>query len=112
MFVMLGRRAVLTTARVGSWSLRRVVEDDSDGVTHAGAHPAYAVPQIDTVISLGALHRPIVDGERNGGALAQRDDFRAALHARPLLGQHEFTAREIGAWFQQEDGDLDREEKF
>jgi hypothetical protein len=69
------------------------MEDDADGVAHSGADTADAMPEIDP--ALAALNGPIMDGERHGVALAQRNDLGAALHPRPLFGQHELTAREV-----------------
>src|SRR3569833_4593057 len=75
----------------------------------ARADAADAVAQVDAVIAFRTLHRPIENGEHHGVALAEPHDLAAALHARPLLGQHELAAGEILARLRQQDGDLDRE---
>ena len=47
---------------------------------HSGPDTADAVPEIDAIVSFGALNRPVVDREGNGVALAQRNDLGTALH--------------------------------
>ena len=84
------------------------MEDDADGVAHSGTDTADAMPEIDPVVALTALNGPIMDGERYGIALAQRDDLGAALHPGPLFGQHELTAREVLFRFGKEDRHLER----
>jgi hypothetical protein len=42
-----------------------------------------------------ALHRPMMHGEQHSVPLSKGYDFGARLHARSLLGQYEFSAREI-----------------
>src|SRR3984893_4805254 len=84
------------------------MEDDADGVAHSGADTADAMPEIDPVVALHAVHGPIMDGERLGVALAQRDDLGSALHPGPLFGQHELTAREVLFRFGKEDRHLER----
>jgi hypothetical protein len=53
---------------------KRIVENDSDGVPHAGADSAHAVAEVHAVVSLRSLHWPVMDGERHGIALPQRHD--------------------------------------
>src|SRR3954453_13643876 len=84
----------------------RVVKDDSDGVAHARSQSADAVPQVDAIIAVSALDRPIVDGEGNPIALAQRHHFGTALHARALFGEHEFAAVKIPPRLGEQDCDL------
>jgi hypothetical protein len=62
--------------------------DSADAVTH-----------IDAVEAACSLRRPDMYGKGHGIALAKRHDLDAALHARPLLGQSEFAAREVPARF-------------
>jgi len=76
-----------------------IVEDDPDRVPHAGADTAHAMAQVHTIVPLRTPHGAIVDREGNGIALAKRHDLDAALHARPLLGQSEFAAREVPTRF-------------
>src|SRR5882672_1861179 len=47
-------------------------------------------------------------GKCNGVALPQRDDFGAALHARPLFGDDELPARKILIRFRKQDRHLQR----
>lgn len=65
--------------------------------------------QIHAITSFCPLDRAIVDSEGDSVALAQRHNFDAALHARPLFGQREFSARKIAPRFGQQDRHLDRE---
>ena len=51
--------------------LGRVVEYNSDGVSHAGADAAHTVAEADAVVSLRALHWPIVNRERHGIILGE-----------------------------------------
>src|ERR1700709_2861244 len=85
------------------------MEDDADGVSHSGPDTADTVPEIDAVVSLGALNPPVVDREGNGIALAQRNDLGPALHPRTLLGQDELAAGEILPRLGEKDRHLDRE---
>ena len=86
----------------------RVVEDDPDGVPHARADAAHTMAEVHAVVALRALHWPVMDGEGHRITLPKRDDLSAALHARPLLGQDELTAGEVGAWFGEESRHLNR----
>ena len=45
-------------------------------------------------------------------ALPQRHDFGTRLHARALLGEHEFAAGEILTWSREQEGHLQREHEF
>ena len=67
--------------------------------------------QIDAIVALRSLDRPIVDRKGDGVAPAHRHDFDTTLHARPLLGECEFAAREVAAKLREQDRDLDREPK-
>ena len=49
--------------------LLRVVENDANGVPESGADAAYAVPEIDAIVALRSLNRPVVDGKGYGIAL-------------------------------------------
>jgi hypothetical protein len=51
--------------------LRRVVEDDPDGVTHPGPNATDTVAEFDAIRPSCALDRPSVDGEGHSIALAQ-----------------------------------------
>src|ERR1700730_17398927 len=85
------------------------MEDDTDGVPHSGPYTAARVPEIDAIVSFGALNRPVVDREGNGIALAQRNDLGTTLHPRALLGQDELAAGEIISRLGEKDRHLDRE---
>ena len=68
--------------------------------------------QIDAVVALRALNRPVVDCEGHGIALAERHDLSSALHARALFGQDELAAGEVAAWLREQDRHLDREREI
>src|SRR5262245_65774848 len=87
----------------------RVVEDDPDGVTHAGADAAHTVTEVHAIVALRTLHWPVVHREGHRITLSKRHDLGAALHARPLFGQDELAAGEVHAGLREEDRDLDRE---
>src|SRR4051812_13486431 len=98
-----------TAPRAGSWRLAsamsgapwrgggagssRVVEDGARGVSPAGVHAADAGAEVDAVRAAPAVDRAVVDGEHDAVALRERNDHRARLHPRALLGEHEFAAR-------------------
>ena len=89
--------------------LSRVVKDNTDCVPHAGADAAHAVTKVHAVISLRALHWPVMDCEGHSITLPQRYDVSAALHARPLFGQDELATSEVLAGLGEKNCDLDRE---
>jgi hypothetical protein len=51
-----------------------------------------------------------MDREDHAFALPERDDLDARLHARPLLGEHELAAGEIGARLGEQDRYLQGED--
>jgi hypothetical protein len=61
---------------------------------------------------LRSLHRPVMNREGDGVALLEGHDLRAALHTRPLLGQHELAAREVLSRLREQNDDLDREREL
>src|SRR5690242_5680036 len=61
----------------------------------AGAHATDAMSEIDAVVPARAAHRSVMDRKHNTVALLERHDFGTGLHARPLLGEHEFAAGEL-----------------
>src|SRR6202011_3607214 len=95
----------------GTRSLR-IMKNHADGMTMAGTDPAHAMTQINAIGPSRPLHRPVMHSKGNRIALAERHHFGPRLHARALLGQHEFAAAEIAAGFRQEDRDLQRENVF
>src|SRR5688500_6244308 len=85
------------------------MKDYARRVPMARAHPAHAMAHIDPVDAARALQRAVVNGEHHRVALAKRHDVRARLHARPLLGEHEFAAGEVAPRLGKQDGELQRE---
>src|SRR6185437_10151319 len=71
-----------------------IVKDNAQCVTVSGAKPADAVAHFHAIDAFCALDRALVDGKDHRIALTQRNDFGAALHPRPLLGEDEFAALE------------------
>jgi hypothetical protein len=67
------------------------------------------VAEVDAVVALRPLHRPVMDCKGRRIALPKRHDVGAALHARPLFGQDELAACEIHAGLREENRDLDGE---
>src|ERR1700730_6918438 len=87
----------------------RIVENDPDGVSHAGADSAHAMAQVHSIAALRSLYRPVMDGECHGVALPQWHDLCAALHPRPLLREDELAAGKVDARLGKKDGNLDWE---
>jgi hypothetical protein len=88
------------------WHSLRVVKDDAQGMAMAGADPADAMAQINAVEAARPLHRPVMHSKSHRVALSERHHFGPRLHARPLLGQHEFAATEIAAGFREQNRNL------
>src|SRR3954451_15067481 len=83
-----------------------IVEDYTQRMAVAGTDPAYAMPEIDAIDSARALNRPDMHRKHHSIALAKRHYFGPRLHAWALLGQDEFTTREVAAGFGQQNRDL------
>lgn len=66
------------------------------------------MPHVHAIRAARAVHGPVMHRKDHRIALTQRHDFRARLHAWTLLRQYELTAREILAWFGQQDRELQR----
>ena len=88
--------------------LGRVVEDDPDGVPHAGSDTAYTVSEVHAVFALRALHWPMMDCEGHSITLQKRYDLGAALHTRTLLGQYKLSASKIMPGLGEQNRDLNR----
>src|ERR1700687_5597884 len=65
--------------------LLRVVEDDPQRVPLTRKNPAHAVAEVAAITPARPLHRTMMTGESDRGALQQRNDHRPRLHPRPLL---------------------------
>jgi hypothetical protein len=85
------------------------VKDDAQRVALAGAYGAHAVPELDPVDAARTAHGPVIDGKNHRVPLLERHDLGPRLHARPLLGDHEFATREVAPGLGQEDRQLQRE---
>ena len=88
------------------------MKNDTEGVPSAGPQPADAMSHVDAIGSPRPLDRAMVDGEDDALALVERDHLGPRLHAGPLLGEHEFAAREIDAGSREQERDLEREDVF
>lgn len=88
---------------------QRVVENDAERMTMSRSDAADAVPEFHAIYSPVTLHGAIINCEHNAVPLSKRQNHRPRLHARALLGHHEFAAREIFVGFRQQDGELERE---
>jgi hypothetical protein len=88
------------------------MEDDPHGISMSGAKPTDSVTQINTIGSLDSLNGAMTDGKSNSIALLQTNHFRAGLHPRTLLGQHELASGEILAGYRKKESDLNGEDIF
>src|ERR1700739_358895 len=73
----------------------RIVKDHAYGMAVAGAYPAHAMAQVNTVGAARPLHRAMMHSKGDRISLRERHHFGARLHTRPLLGQHEFATSKI-----------------
>ena len=85
------------------------MKDDPERVPLSSMNAAHAVPELDPIAATGALDGAVMNREHEAIALLQRQHHRPGLHARPLLGHHELTAREVSPWLRQQNGKLERE---
>jgi hypothetical protein len=65
--------------------------------------------EVHAVVALRAAHWPVMDGEGHSVALPKWHHLGAALHARPLFGQHELATCEVHAGLREKNRDLDWE---
>src|SRR5690606_314627 len=72
-----------------------IVKDDPKRVAEPGAELADAVAKRDAMEAARTAHRPLVNREQDGVALAERHNGRTRLHARALFRQHELASGEI-----------------
>jgi hypothetical protein len=87
----------------------RVMKDNSKRMSMARTNPTHSVAHLHAIIASRSCNRPVVDSEDRRIALAQRQDFNAGLHARPLLGQDKLAALEITARGRKQNSKLERE---
>ena len=90
----------------------RVVKNDPEGMPPARTQSTHPVPHVDPIHAPRALNRSMMDREDHTLTLAQRDDLDARLHAWALLGEDEFTAREIDSRPGEQKRNLEREDVF
>ena len=86
------------------------MKDDSKGVAMARPQPTHAVPHVDAIRAPCTRNRPMMDREDHALALAKGNDLGSRLHARPLLGEYKFAAREIDSRLRKQECDLERED--
>src|SRR4051812_46317538 len=67
---------------------------------------ATAVGGVAAVRAAPAVDAAVVDVEHDAVALRERNDRRARLHPRALLGEHEFAARELPPRLREQQGRL------
>ena len=72
------------------------MKNNPGGVPLPGTDPAHAVAHVDPIGTARAADRSMMDRKDHAFALRERNDFRARLHARSLLGEHEVAAAEVG----------------
>ena len=78
----------------------------------AGTHPAHPMTQVDAIAAARASHWPMMHRKNHAVPLTERHNLRARLHARPLLGEHEFAAREVSSRRLEQESGLKREHVF
>ena len=71
------------------------MKNDAGRMAVAGENAADAVAHFDAVVSLDALHWPVVDREGDRVAPTQRNNLDPTLHAGSLLREYEFAARKV-----------------
>src|ERR1700722_4229792 len=74
-----------------------VMKNHTDRVPLTLVELADAVVQPHLIIAARSFHRAEIDGEDGRIALFERQDHRAGLHARALLGHHELATLEVFA---------------
>src|SRR3989454_1789882 len=89
---------------------RRVVEDDAERVTRAGAHAAHPVTHHGAEVAARAARGSVARREDDDLALLGRHGFAARLGARPLLDQQELAAGVVDARAGEEAGELQGED--
>src|SRR5580700_3693383 len=90
-------------------ALSRIVEDDPDGVPHAGSNAAHAVAKIHAIVAPRSFHWAVMDCEGHSVTLPKWYNLRTALHTRPLFGQDELATCEVLARLGEKNCNLDRE---
>ena len=68
--------------------------------------------KVDAIGAARAADGPVVHGEDDGVTLRKRHHLGSRLHARTLLGQHEFAPAEIPARCRQQDRRLERKRQI
>lgn len=89
---------------------RGVVKGDAERVAVPGALMADTVQEINAIAASRIVYRAAIHREDDSIALAKQRHFRARLHSRTLLGQHELSAAEISARLREQHGELQRED--
>src|SRR5262245_19155720 len=84
------------SSEAGSAKSLRIVKDHAECVATTGMQPADAMAHGHTIDTARAAYRPMMYRKNDDITLSQVDDLGSRLHARPLLGQDELAAREIG----------------
>jgi hypothetical protein len=87
----------------------RIVERQFQSDALAATHPANGMLEVDPVVASASLERTL--GGRNDGGVCEFEgqDHRPRLHARALLGHHEFAAMKTDARFREQSNNLKRE---
>src|SRR5215472_5345320 len=86
------------------------MKNDPDRMSVTVTHPTDTMPQIHSIAPTCPLHWTLSDGKRDRISLPQRHHFWPRLHARTLLGQHEFTPQKVTPGFREQDCHLDGED--
>lgn len=87
-----------------------IVKDDAQRVPISRMQPADPVTKICAVEAACGTHRPMVDGEHHGIALAQGHHVRSAGLLRVALRQQQFAALEVAPRLVEQEDRLERED--
>jgi hypothetical protein len=70
------------------------------------------MPHVHAVRAARPLNRAVLDRKDGAVPTPERYDFGTRLHPWPLLGQHEFAAREVLLRFREQNRHLQRKDVF
>jgi hypothetical protein len=86
------------------------MKDDAHRMPAPRMEPAYPMAHVDLICPASTAHRPMMNRKNDALPLTKRNYFGARLHARALLGQHEFAASEVLPLPREQKRDLQRKD--
>jgi hypothetical protein len=78
-------------------------------MTVPGTNTTDSMSQIDPIAPMFPLDRTVMNRKSHGIALSKRNHLWSRLHARTLLGQHEFATSKVCSRFREQNRNLDGE---